>query len=117
VTRRDLDGDGEIGKPKKERERVVIVNAPQEQEDASRRMNTERASHFARFVAQIPARGTDTRTWEGELGRPMYQEYRDALIRLGWAEWNSLQEDGTPNEKRGWSLVVPAGEILRLVSG
>jgi hypothetical protein len=113
LTGLDLDRDGHVGKPK---ERVVIVNAARGQVEAAQRENAQRQSQFARWVAQLPTRGTAARTWERELGRETYQEWRDSLIRLGWAKWNSLRADGTPNERKGWTLVLPAAEILRRVS-
>ena len=115
LTGLDLNRDGEIGG--KASERLVIVNAGQEKDQAAKAEASERQSTFALFVARLPVKGTAARTWESELGRPTYQEYRDALIRLGWARWNSTKADGTPNEKRGWELVKPAPEILERISG
>ena len=114
LTGQDLDGDRQVGKPQ---ERVVIVGAGKAQEQAAQRENEQRASQFAQFVAGIPIKGTAIRSWESELGRDTYQEYRDALIRLGWARWNSTKKDGTPNETKGWALALPAAEILERISG
>ena len=113
-TGRDLDGNGKIGKPP---ERIVIINAGQGQREAAQQDEAAQLSQFARFVAALPARGTALRAWEAELGRDTYNEYRDALIRLGWARWNSMKADGTPNERQGWTLTLDAGEILRRISG
>lgn len=105
----DLDRDGHQGEPQ---ERLVVVNAGKAQEQASERRQTERASQFAQFVAALPARGTAARTWEKNLARDTYQDYRDTLIRLGWAEWNSTKRNGQPNERRGWRLVWDVQDIL-----
>ena len=114
---RDLDGDGVVGPPPKVQERVVIVNAGQAQAEAVRRGGAERASQFAEFVAAIPTAGTSLRAWEAELGRETYNDYRDALIRLGWAAWKSTKRDGEPNETKGWALTIDAGDILSRISG
>ena len=113
---RDLDGDGVVGPPPKVQERVVIVNAGQAQRESVRRDGAARASQFAEFVAALPARGTAMDDWS-ELGRETYADYRDALIRLGWAAWNSTKKDGMPNKKQGWALTVPVDEILKRISG
>jgi hypothetical protein len=112
LTGLDLNRDGVIGKP---RERIVIANVGQAQQEAEARANVQRRSEFAQFVAALPVKGTALRTWEPELGREAYQEYRDALLRLGWAAWNSTKRDGTPNTRRGWELTRPAAEILERI--
>lgn len=114
LTGLDLDGDQRAGKPT---ERVVIVGAGKAKEQATQRTNEQRASLFAQFVAGIPVKGTALRAWETEMGRETFQDYRDALIRLGWAEWNSIKKDGTPNERQGWELTMPAADILERISG
>jgi hypothetical protein len=114
LTGHDLDGDRQVGRPQ---ERLVVVNAPKGQQAANQRGNAARASLFADFVARLPTRGTDARSWERELGRETYQEFRDVLLKVGWAKWNSTKKDGTPNERRGWTLVLPAAEILERISG
>lgn len=110
----DLDSDGAQGKPE---ERLVIVNAPQGQKEATQREAAAEASGFAQFVAALPVRGTAARTWEPILTRPVYTEYRDALIKLGWAKWASVDRDGNPNEKKGWVLVLDPAEMLKRISG
>lgn len=104
LTGRDLDKDGKTGKPA---ERLVIVNAGQAGEEGARRAEGERQSRFASFVAALPTKGTDARTWEPVLGRASYLEYRDTLLRLKWARWRGR------GERRGWELALPAAEILR----
>ena len=98
-------------------ERVVIVNAGQSREEVAQRENAHKASEFAQFVAALPTKGTSQRAWESEIGRETWAEYRDALIRLGWAEWNSIKRDGTPNETKGWTLTLSVEEILARISG
>jgi hypothetical protein len=110
----DLNGDGAQGEPA---ERVIIANAAAGQREAAQREAAGRASGFAQFVAALPTRGTAARTWEPILTRPVYQEYRDALIRLGWAKWASVDQDGQPNEKKGWALTMAPAEILAKISG
>jgi hypothetical protein len=112
LTGLDLDGDRQVGKPQ---ERLVILNAGQAHREAEAQAQAERVSEFARFVAAIPVKGTAQRTWEGELGREVYQQYRDALFRLGWAGWCSTRKNGRPNTRRGWELVKPAAEILERI--
>jgi hypothetical protein len=114
VTGLDIDGDQQVGKPG---ERLVILNAGQARQEAAQLDNAQRASNFARFVAALPVKGTAARTWEPILTRPVYQDYRDALIRLGWARWASVDGDGRPNERRGWELTQDPAEIVRRISG
>jgi hypothetical protein len=100
------------GQATKTKDQVVLVNVPQAREEAAKRARAERVNQFARFVGALEVRGTDSRTWEPELGRPTYNEFRDVLLRMGWARWNSTKWNGKPNERQGWSLVLPPGEIL-----
>ena len=111
AVRADLDGDGSVGRPLAERERLVVVNAPRAQEDAARRAAQAQRSEFVQFVAQLEARGTSQRAWESLIGREKWAYYRDTLIRLGWADWN-VRRNGRPVERRGWRLTVPVEEIL-----
>lgn len=114
ATGADLDRNGHVGKPA---ERVVIVNAGSGQREQGRREEEQRRSDFASFVAGLDVRGTALREWERDIGREKYQEFRDVLIRCGWARWVSVKRDGTPNEKQGWELTKPVSEILDRVSG
>jgi len=102
---KDLDGDGQVG------ERVVVVGARQNQQEALDRERQARSSAFAEFVSSLPTHGTGYQTWEGRLGRDMYLEFRDALLKLGYAKWNSPQD-----HRQGWSLVVPVQHVLRRVT-
>lgn len=114
LTGRDLDGDRAVGKPE---ERLIVVNADKGDQAAQEAEHAERRSAFVRFVMALPARGTEARTWEPDLGRARYQEYRDVLIRLGWARWLSLDGAGKPNKRKGWALTVPVDTILDRISG
>lgn len=110
----DINRDGTKGKPG---ERVVIVGAARGQLKQQQEERAETQSQFARFVKGIPVKGTDLRTWEPIMGRETYQDYRDALIRIGWARWRSIGTDGKPRERQGWELVVDPEEILDRISG
>jgi len=99
----DLDGDRHLGKPK---ERVVVLNAGRGQGAAAGREDVSRLRGFASFVARLPHKGTQLRSWEKELGRDVYQMYRDSLLDAGFARWRS------DDERQGWELSVPVREIL-----
>lgn len=114
ATGADLDKDGHVGKP---RERVIVVNASQGKREQEQAEQAERRSDFASFVAGLDVRGTGLREWERDIGRQKYTEFRDVLLRCGWARWVSVKGDGTPNERQGWELVKPVSEILDRVSG
>jgi hypothetical protein len=110
----DLNGDGAKGPPA---ERVIIANAAAGQREAAQREAAGNASGFARFVGALAVKGTAERTWEPILTRPVYQQYRDVLIRLGWAKWKSIDRDGRPNETKGWKLTQDPAEIIKRISG
>jgi hypothetical protein len=48
--------------------------------------------------------------WEHVVGRELYGQWRDALIKVGWAEWINPHQP-----ERGWRLVRPASEIMGMV--
>jgi hypothetical protein len=48
--------------------------------------------------------------WEPTIGREQYSQWRDALIKVGWAEWVNRHE-----QERGWKLARPASEIMQMV--
>lgn len=104
---RDLDGDRTVGKP---RERLVLVNADKSAAVETTTDAAERRSQFAQFVEALPIRGTAERAWIPVLGRGQYVEYRDTLIRLGWARWTSK---GTRRKGAGgWELTTTPATIL-----
>jgi hypothetical protein len=114
LTGQDLDGDQVVGKPE---ERLILLNAATGQKQAHQRALVQEQSEFTQFVRRLDVFGTSQRTWEPEIGRANYVRYRDALLRLGWAEWNSVDSKGQPNERQGWSLTLPATEIVKKIDG
>ena len=63
------------------------------------------------FVWWAEREGTGYDVWEKNLGRTRYTAWRDALIKAGWAEWNSYGADGKPAPTQGWRLLAPATTI------
>lgn len=53
---------------------------------------------------------TSGQRWEPMIGREQYGRWRDALIKVGWAEWINSRE-----QEKGWRLVRPASEIMEMV--
>jgi hypothetical protein len=49
---------------------------------------------------------TTARRWERQLGRGVYQAYRDRLLAAGYAQWRSS------SPKDGWILTAPAVQII-----
>lgn len=45
--------------------------------------------------------------WEAIVGREKYNLWRDALIKVGWAEWINADEP-----RRGWRLTRTTSQIL-----
>jgi hypothetical protein len=115
----DLSRDGHIGEPPSER--IIIANAPQARREAAAAVEAREAavrrSQFAQFIGGIPVRGTAMAPWErAGVSRDQYRAWRDLLLRLNWARWNSVGADGQPNETQGWALTLPASEILERLS-
>ena len=48
--------------------------------------------------------------WEPIVSAEQYHRWRDALIRVGWAEWINPREQG-----QGWRLARHAGQIMQTV--
>ena len=111
LTGLDLDGDGQRGKPSSG-DRVVFLNAKGEPTPAPSPPPEPKPMGIAEFVGLLDVRGTGYRAWEKRLPRLVYQGYRDALIRAGWAAWRSVREDGTANTKQGWELIKRQDWIL-----
>ena len=78
-----------------QRDRLVLVNAPTP-EQATDRDGDVRRSEFDLFVKGC-AVDTSLRRWEPILGRDGYEEYRDILLRMGWAKWRSR------DRRQGWT--------------
>jgi hypothetical protein len=112
-TKRDLDQDGQVGKPQ---ERLVLLNAAQGQRHSHQRAQDQEHSEFVEFVRRLDVFGTSQRTWEPQIGRADYLRFRDFLLESSYAEWNAYDDDGEPHERRGWSLTMPASEIVKRIS-
>jgi len=106
----DLDGDGHKGEPEP-RERLVFMNRERSKEAAGRQRRENEWRSFLRFVKEIPIRGTAMGSWEKVIGRDRYQEYRDALIDYGFADWRHYAHE-RPVRSQGWDLVTTVDEIL-----
>ena len=48
--------------------------------------------------------------WEPIIGREKYRRWRDALLKVGWAEWINPHEP-----RQGWRLARSASEIIAMV--
>ena len=102
----DLDGDGTVGDPEPQAH-IVTVGPARLQTTPEERLRRE----FVLFVQGCEAtEDTSMRRWESRLGRERYQEWRDALITAGLAEW---VRPGEP--RQGWRLSQPAEEIVAAV--
>jgi len=110
LVRRDLDGDQVVGRPPPPRDRLLVLNAGQGQEQRAQLERAARVGQFRDFVAQLPMRGTSLRAWERELGRDVYVEFRDAMLRCGWARWRS------DDQRQGWELTTSVDDILSRIS-
>jgi len=102
LAHRDLDGDGQVGRPPTV-ERTVYLRARAIPPAGAGAGEGTQLAQFVRFVAR---RGTDSRQIERKFGRARAVALRDALIANGWAEWRG-------DERRsGWDLVAEADEIV-----
>jgi len=113
LTGLDLDHDGTVGPPTVET-RYIPLNPSASRQDAARVAEAEEkarvASELSHFVAKLPHIGTDSRTWEGRIGRDKYTAFRDLLIEMGWATWNHARD-----KRQGWRLVLPVRTILQRI--
>ena len=93
-----------ISPPMPAASRLVMVNARGPEATAPQ---ADRVERFAAFV-EAAERDSSTRRLRG-LGFTDAEicEYRDVLMRLGWAAWNSATD-----KRGGWALTSPAAEIL-----
>lgn len=97
--KKDFNGDGFQGQPP---ERIVLVNAargvPPAPEDARR----QQLIYFIKGCAV----NASERRWLPDLG-DLYAEFRDQLIKAGWARWKH------PNApQQGWELAATPEEII-----
>lgn len=99
---RDITGDDVVGKPEAH---IVTVRGP----GVSTLTPEERKRvEFIQFIRGIDATGDSTyRRWQHLLGRTKYEEFRDALLKTGLAEW--IDES---NHQRGWRLTMPGEAII-----
>lgn len=49
---------------------------------------------------------TSRQHWEPMIGREQYRRWRDALVKVGWAEWINRDD-----QEKSWKLARPASEI------
>jgi len=108
ITGLDLDGDNHRGEPQPQ-DRIIIVNG-RPASLANREL--QKQTLLVSFVARLPIKGTGSRVWDDELGRDVYNEFRDALMAGGWADWKSYRADGTPHERGGWELLDDVETVL-----
>ena len=99
--------------PELVKERVIMVNPPRP-EEATERAEDQRRSDFERFIMTCQ-RTTALRDHERlGMSRAEYEEYRDILLRLGWAQWRS--RDRTWRRNRGQSDQARAKGFFSLKS-
>ena len=98
----DLTGDKVIGKPEAH---LVTITGP----GASMLTPEERKrAQFITFIRAIAATGDTSRErFEASLGRGQYEEFRDALIHVGWARWIDPE-----NHRLGWELIEDPEVII-----
>jgi hypothetical protein len=95
-TGRDLDRSGAVG------DRLVLVNARRDTHQ-----DEEQTSAFAAFLSGCAAGHTSMRYWEGQgISREQYCKWRDALLRLGYAE------KAGSGENAGWRLTSTPETII-----
>ena len=85
--------------------RLVMVNAKPNADPQD-----DRASRFAAFVEAAEFDPRMRRLRGLGFADPEICEYRDVLLRLDWAAWNTTDKRG------GWSLTSPAAEILQAMA-
>ena len=106
VTQRDIDGDGQIGKP--DDGHVLVENAGRAREavaaaadETSRRASTAAMLAFWQKCVQI---GTATRDHGARPGTKALEDYeaaRDVLFSLGLAKWRN-----EANHRAGWDVTT-----------
>ena len=100
----DITGDQVVGKPSAH-DHIIIAGPGASTMTPEERLRAE----FTQFI-QGCAVDTSMRRWERIIGREKYQQWRNGLIRLGWAEW--IKDD---EPKQGWKLTRPPNEIIEAV--
>jgi len=107
ITGQDIDRDGFVGQPEPRptvRETLVPTYAPSGAlKSQVQKTTTERFSDFVKGCEKNTAQNY----WEAEgMDRLDYIKWRDLLISLGWARWN------TESRNQGWILCFPAKDII-----
>jgi hypothetical protein len=105
----DIDQDGSTGKPGAH---LVWVNRQKANQRAEEARREAEWLIFLGFISRLGVKGTALATWEKELGRDRYNEFRDALVDYGLAKWRSYNANGRPNTSQGWELVGTPEETL-----
>jgi len=100
TAKRDLTGDGHIGKP------VVALNPYAGRVALAADRQAAQLSQWETFV-----RGCETHTswasWRDTINRETWQDWRDELMVSGWAE-----KDNPAQENSAWHLTAAADTIL-----
>lgn len=100
----DLDRDGTVGKPEDHDHIILAGPGPTTLTPAERKRG-----QFVTFVRAIGATGDTSRErFEGSLGRQRYEEFRNALIGSGLAQW--VDPD---NHRQGWELARDPAAIIQ----
>ncbi|MFH1634145.1 MAG: hypothetical protein ABIG63_09060, partial [Chloroflexota bacterium] len=89
VVGRDINGDGSVGRPVDIR--LLPVNPAQGTAVAAAEAEDELRQQFESFVRACEY-GTASRHWEARIGRDRFNEWRDLLIKEGYARWRKPGE-------------------------
>jgi len=103
----DINRDGVTGKPNGH---IVALN-PYQGQRAQQRDNREGVESVFGWFAQGCALDTSMATWEPQIGRDQYQEWRDLLINSGYARWKGRSPTA------GWELTAEPSEIVAALHG
>jgi len=98
----DLDGDDVVGDP----DHPIILANPARTTTPAERKRAE----FVAFVRALATGDTSRGRFEDGLGRARYEEFRDALLQVGAAQWVDAD-----NHRQGWELVADPADIVRAV--
>lgn len=101
LSRRDINHDGYVGEPA-----TTFVNPYQGQANAQREAAQEWRKGLLSFVRQCETVGTSGPAWEKRIPRSQYEDYRDTLLKSGFAVWISER-----NHLQGWKLATDAESI------
>jgi len=99
----DLNRDGVKGKPQPGH--LVGLNPYKGRKAQAMDVQDRLRADFTQFVMGC-ATDTSARRWEAKIGRARFQEWRDLLVKSGYAAWN------TTSKKDGWKLTTHPGAII-----